>query len=139
MQRFGGAAARYIVLFQPCLMKKLLLPLLLLATGCQKDADTEPSSLKAADEIEIETQGRNRDCGVAQVLAKDQAQVEQVTGASPFGPTFLALKLDTALWVRKNQTLYVRIRKPASSEYLVCTAQGPGYQPFVVTSARVKP
>jgi hypothetical protein len=120
-------------------MKKLLLPFLLLATGCQKDADTEPNAAKAADEIEIETQGRNRDCGVAQVLAKDQAQVEQVTGTSPFGPTFLALKLDTALWVRKNQTLYVRIRKPASSEYVLCTAQGPGYRPFVVTSARVKP
>ena len=120
-------------------MKKVFLPLLLLAAGCQKDADTEPTASKAEDEIEIETQGRNRDCGVAQVLAKDQAKAEQVVGKSAYAPVYLALKLDTALWVRKNQTLYVRIRKPTSSEYIVCTAQGPGYQPFVVTSARVKP
>lgn len=119
-------------------MKKLLLPLVLLAAGCQKDADTQPSAPPAEDEIEIETQGRNRDCGVAQVLAKDQAKVVQVIGSSTFAPVYLALKLDTALWVRKNQTLYVRIRKPTSSEYIICTAQGPGYQPFVVTSARVK-
>lgn len=120
-------------------MKKVLLPLLLLAAGCQKKADTEPSTLPAEDELEVETQGRNRDCGVAQVVAKDQAKVEQVIGKSAYAPTYLALKLDTALWVRKNQTLYVRIRKPINSEYVVCTAQGPGYQPFVVTSARVKP
>jgi len=120
-------------------MKKVLLPLLLLAAGCQKESDTEPNTSPAEDEIEVETQGRNRDCGVAQVVAKDQAKVEQLIGKSAFAPTYLALKLDTALWVRKNRTLYVRIRKPASSEYTVCTAQGPGYQPFVVTSARVKP
>ena len=120
-------------------MKKLLFPLLLLAAGCQKDADTEPSTPKAEDEVEIETQGRNRDCGVAQVVARDQAKVEQVIGKSTYAPTYLALKLDTALWVRKNRTLYVRIRKPMNSEYIFCTTQGPGYQPFVVTSARVKP
>ncbi len=120
-------------------MQKVLLPLLLLTAGCQKESDTEPTVPQAEDELEIETVGRNRDCGVAQVVAKDQAKVEQVTGTSPFGPTFLALKLDTALWVRKNQTLYVRIRKPTNSEYIFCTAQGPGYRPFVVTSARVKP
>lgn len=120
-------------------MKKLLLPLLLLAAGCQKDTDAEPGASKAKDEIEIETQGRNRDCGVAQVVAKDQAKVEQVIGTSAYAPTYLALKLDTALWVRKNRTLYVRIRKPTNSEYVVCTAMGPGYLPFVVTSARVKP
>ncbi len=118
-------------------MKRLLLPLLVLAAGCQKDADTEPNA-KAEDEIEIETQGRNRDCGVAQVLAKDQARVAQIIGTSAYAPIYLALKLDTALWVRKNQTLYVRIRKPINSEYIICTAMGPGYQPFVVTSARVK-
>ena len=120
-------------------MKKVLLPLLLLAAGCHKVCDTAPAAALAEDEIEVETQGRNRDCGVAQVVAKDQAKVEQLIGKSTFAPTYLALKLDTALWVRKNRTLYVRIRKPASSEYTVCTAQGPGYQPFVVTSARVKP
>ena len=118
-------------------MKRLLLPLVVLVAGCQKDVNTEPNA-KAEDEIEIETQGRNRDCGVAQVLAKDQAKVTQVVGTSAFAPTYLALKLDTALWVRKNQTLYVRIRKPTNAEYVVCTAQGPGYLPFVVTSARVK-
>lgn len=120
-------------------MKKVLLPLLLLAAGCHKDCDTEPAAALAADEIEVETQGRNRDCGVAQVVAKDQTKVEQVIGKSAYAPTYLALKLDTALWVRKNRTLYVRIRKPANSEYILCTAMGPGYQPFVVTSARVKP
>jgi hypothetical protein len=120
-------------------MKKVLLPLLLLVAGCQKEADTEPNTLPAEDEIEVETQGRNRDCGVAQVVAKDQAKVEQVIGKSAYAPTYLALKLDTALWVRKNRTLYVRIRKPANSEYVLCTAMGPGYSPFVVTSARVKP
>ena len=121
-------------------MKKLLLPFLLLAASCQKDADTEPNATtKAEDEIEIETQGRNSDCGVAQVLAKDQAHVVQVVGTSAYAPIYLALKLDTALWVRKNQTLYVRIRKPTNSEYVLCHAMGPGYLPFVVTSARVKP
>lgn len=121
-------------------MKKVLLPLLLLlAAGCHKKCDTEPTATLAEDEIEVETQGRNRDCGVAQVVAKDQAKVEKLIGKSTYAPTYLALKLDTALWVRKNQTLYVRIRKPLSSEYVICTAQGPGYQPFVVTSARVKP
>ncbi|RYY10119.1 MAG: hypothetical protein EOO36_21105 [Cytophagaceae bacterium] len=118
-------------------MKKLLLPLLLLAAGCQKEADIEPGA-KAEDEIEIETQGSNRDCGVAQVVAKDQAKVEQVIGRAAYAPIYLALKLDTALWVRKNRTLYVRIRKPNNSEYVLCTAMGPGYLPFVVTSARVK-
>ncbi len=120
-------------------MKKALLPLLLLAVGCQKEANMEPNTSPAEDEIEIETQGRNLDCGVAQVVAKDQAKVEQVIGKSIFAPTYLALKLDTALWVRTNRTLYVRIRKPSSSEGVVCTAVGPGYRAFVVTSARVKP
>ncbi|MGI4875744.1 MAG: hypothetical protein ACRYFX_31695 [Janthinobacterium lividum] len=120
-------------------MKKLLLPLLLLAAGCQRDSDITPSASMAEDELEVETQGRNSDCGVAQVLAKDPARVAQVIGTSTFAPVYLALQLDTALWVRKNRTLYVRIRKPINSEYVVCTARGPGYQPFVVISARVKP
>ena len=120
-------------------MKKLLLSLLILASSCQKNADTEPEGVMAADELEIETQGRNRDCGVAQVLAKDPARVAQVIGNSAYAPIFLALKLDTVWWGRKSQTLYVRIRKPGSGEYVVCTAMGPGYQPFVVTSARKKP
>ncbi len=120
-------------------MRKVLLPLLLLAAGCQKEADMEPNTAPAEDEIEVQTQGRNLDCGVAQVVAKDQAKVEQVIGRSAYAPIYLALKLDTALWVRKNQTLYVRIRKPLNSEYVFCTALGPWYQAFVVTSARVKP
>ncbi|HET9505734.1 MAG TPA: hypothetical protein VFO93_19470 [Hymenobacter sp.] len=120
-------------------MKKVFLPLLLLATGCHKKCDTEPTAALAEDEIEVETLGRNPDCGVAQVVAKDQAKVEQLIGKSAYAPTYLALKLDTALWVRKNRTLYVRIRKPLNAEYVLCTMWGPGYQSFVVTSARVKP
>lgn len=120
-------------------MRKVLLPLLLLAAGCQKETNTEPNTLPAEDEIEVETLGRNSDCGVAQVITKDQAKVEQVIGESAYAPTYLALKLDTALWVRKNRTLYVRIRKPGNSDYVLCKAMGPGYSSFVVTSARVKP
>lgn len=120
-------------------MKKSLLYLLpLLASSCQK-TETAPDAPKAADEIEIVTQGANMSCGVAQVLAIDSAQVRQVLGRSAFAPIYLALKLDTALWVRGSRTLYVRIRKPQPSESIFCTANGLWYWPFIVTSARVKP
>ena len=120
-------------------MKNLALLLTVLVAGCQKSGDATPNTEKAADEVEIITQGRNRDCGVAQVVAIDSAQVRRGVGRVAYAPVYLALKLDTALWVRKSQTLLVRIRKPQPGEHIACTAMGPGYTPFVVTSARVKP
>jgi hypothetical protein len=121
-------------------MKKSLLYLLpLLASSCQKDATVAPNAEKAADEIEVVTQGRSMSCGVAQVLAIDSAQVRQVLGRSTSAPIYLALKLDTALWVRGSRTLYLRIRKPQPSEGVICTANGLWYSPFVVTNARLKP
>jgi hypothetical protein len=89
--------------------------------------------------VEITTQGRNADCGVAQVVARDPAQVRRVIGPSAYEPTYVAQQLDTALWVRKNRALYVRIRRPQSNEAVVCLARGPGYAAFTVISARIKP
>jgi len=119
-------------------MKKYVFLLGLLAAGCRKDGDLAPEP-KAADEFEIETQGRNRDCGIAQVYVKDAARMEQLLGRAAYAPIYMAAQLDTALWVRKQQTLYVRVRKPEPREVVVCTAMGPGYSMFVVTSARPKP
>ncbi|RYY11586.1 MAG: hypothetical protein EOO36_18780 [Cytophagaceae bacterium] len=116
-------------------MQKLLPLLILLTTGCQKAADVAPES----DELVVITQGRNRDCGVAQVLAIDSARVRQVVGRTAFAPVYLALQLDTALWVRGTHTLLVRIRKPQPQESVFCTALGLGYPSFVVTSARLQP
>jgi hypothetical protein len=114
-------------------MKKYsLLLLLALAAGCKKN---DP----ATDEIEVETQGRNLDCGKAQVVVKDLARVSQVVGSPLAGSTYLALNLDTALWVRKNQTLLLRIRRPtAEEENFVCTMMGLRYPALTVVSARVK-
>jgi hypothetical protein len=120
-------------------MKKPLLLLAMLVAGCQKDADIAPDTARAADEVEITTQGRNSDCGVAQVVASDLAQVQHVIGLAAYEPTYLAYQLDTALWVRKNRTLYVRIRKPQPHEAVLCLARGPGYAAFTVISARIKP
>ena len=111
----------------------------MLIAGCQKAADVAPDQEMAVDEVEIATQGRNSDCGVAQVVARDPAQVRRVIGPSAYEPTYLAYQLDTALWVRKNRALYVRIRKPQPNEAVVCKAFGPGYAAFTVISARVKP
>ena len=111
----------------------------MLIAGCQKAADVAPGTEMAADEVEITTQGRNSDCGVAQVVAHDPAQVRRVIGPSAYEPTYLACQLDTALWVRKNRALYVRIRKPQANEAVVCMARGPGYAAFTVISARIKP
>ena len=119
-------------------MKKCLFLLALLAAGCQKDRDLAPEA-KADDEFEIETQGRNRDCGIAQVYVKDAARMEQLLGRAAYAPIYMAAQLDTALWVSKSRTLYVRVRKPEPREVVVCTAMGPGYAMFVVTSARLKP
>jgi hypothetical protein len=115
-------------------MKKFALLLLLAAAaGCKKN---DP----VTDEFEVQTQGRNRDCGVAQVVVQDPKKVAQVVGESANrGATYLALKLDTALWLRKSQTLLLRIRRPASGELVPCTALGPGYPTLTVVSARVKP
>ncbi|QKG52750.1 hypothetical protein [Hymenobacter sp. BRD67] len=115
-------------------MKKLFLLLLLaLAAGCEKH---DPNT----DEVEVETQGSNRDCGKAQVVVKDPARVAQLIG-SPIGggATYLALNLDTALWVRKNQALLLRIRRPTAEEgSFICHAMGPAYPALTVVSARVK-
>jgi hypothetical protein len=119
-------------------MKKTLLLLSLLAAGCQKNSDISPAA-KADDEFEIETQGRNRDCGIAQVYVKDAAKMEQLLGRAAYAPIYLAAQLDTALWASKPRTLYVRARKPEAREAVFCTAMGPGYAMFVVTSARLKP
>jgi hypothetical protein len=121
------------------MMRKPLLLLALLFTSCQKAADVAPDTEMAADEVEVTTQGRNADCGVAQVVARDPAQVRRVIGPSGYEPTYLALQLDTALWVRKNRVLYVRIRKPQPTEAVVCRALGPSYAAFTVISARIKP
>lgn len=135
MQRFGRQWY-LLVIQQPeiCLaMKKLaLLIVLAAAVGCKKQ---DP----ATDEVEVQTQGRNSDCGVAQVVVKDPEKVAQLLGESPNqGSVYLALKLDTALWLRKSQTLLLRIRHPADNEYVICKAYGPGYPALTVVSARVK-
>ena len=119
-------------------MKKYVFLLSVLVAGCQKDSDLAPAA-KADDEFEIETQGRNRDCGIAQVYVKDAARMELLLGRAAYAPIYMAAQLDTALWVRKSRTLYVRVRKPEPREAVVCTAMGPGYAMFVVTSARLKP
>ncbi len=119
-------------------MKKCVFLLGLFAAGCRKDDDLAPEP-RAADEFEIETQGRNRDCGIAQVYVKDAARMEQLLGRAAYAPIYLAAQLDTALWVRTPRTLYVRVRKPEPREAVFCTAMGPGYAMFVVTSARLKP
>jgi hypothetical protein len=113
-------------------MKKIAL-LLLLAAGCAKH---DP----ATDEVEVQTQGRNRDCGKAQVLVLDPAKVAELVGTTTSSSSiYLALKLDTALWQRQNQTLLLRIRRPTTEEKMfVCTALGLSYPAFTVVSARVK-
>ncbi len=114
-------------------MKKATLLLLLTFTvGCEKN---DP----ATEEVEVQTQGRNLDCGFAQITVKDPAKVAQLLGASTQSSTYLALKLDTTLWVRKNQLLLLRIRRPTSEEAtFFCTALGPAYPALTVVSARVK-
>jgi hypothetical protein len=120
-------------------MKKYLFLLGLLAAGCRQDNEIAPDSAKADDEIEIETLGRNRDCGIAQVYVQDTARMTRLLGPAAYAPIYTALKLDTALWATKRYTLYVRARKPGPGEGVICTAMGPGYHMFVVTSARIKP
>jgi hypothetical protein len=119
-------------------MKKYLFLLALLTVGCQKDNDAAPDA-KADDEFELETLGRNRYCGIAQVYVKDAAKMEQLLGRAAYAPIYTALKLDTTFWASKTYTLYVRVRKLGPGEGVICTAMGPGYQTFVVTSARIKP
>jgi hypothetical protein len=112
--------------------KNVLLLLIALVSGCKKDDPTDY-------EFEVQTQGRNRDCGMPQVVVADPAGVKQIVGSSFSSATYLALKLDTALWVRKNQTLLLRIRRPTDEELgFVCTAMGPTYPALTVVSARVK-
>lgn len=115
-------------------MKKLALLLVLAAAvGCKKH---DP----ATDEFEVQTQGRNRDCGVARVVVNDPKKVAQLLDESPNqGSVYLALKLDTALWLRKSQTLLLRIRRPTNDEFVACPAYGPAYPALTVVSARVKP
>jgi hypothetical protein len=120
-------------------MTKHVLLLMLTMAGCRQDDDIAPDAAKADDEFEIETQGRNQDCGIAQVYVKDAARITQLLGPSAYAPVYIALKLDTALWVSKTHTLYVRVRKPEPGESVICQAMGPGYQLLVVTSARIKP
>jgi hypothetical protein len=114
-------------------MKKATFLLLLsLTIGCKK---TDPTT----EEVEVQTQGRNRDCGFAQIVVKDPAKVAQLLGASMESGTYLALKLDTALWLRKNQTLLLHIRRPTTEEQgFMCLAMGPVYPALTVVSARVK-
>jgi hypothetical protein len=119
-------------------MKKCVFLLGLLAAGCQKESELAPDA-RADDEFEIETQGRNADCGIAQVYVKDAARMQQLLGRAAYAPIYTATQLDTALWVRKQHTLYVRVRKPEPNEVVLCRHMGPGYQMFVVTSARMKP
>jgi hypothetical protein len=114
-------------------MKKAAFLLLLsLTIGCKKNDPT-------TEEVEVQTQGRNLDCGFAQVTVKDPTKVAQLLGASTESSTYLALKLDTALWVRKNQVLLLRIRRPTQEEAtFFCTALGLAYPALTVVSARVK-
>jgi hypothetical protein len=115
------------------IMKKAALLLLLTtAMSCEKQS-------VATDEFEVQTQGRNRDCGKAQVLVMDPAKVNQVVGSPLSGSTYLALELDTALWLHKNQTLLLRIRRPTTEEAsFICTTMGVAYPALTVVSARVK-
>jgi len=119
-------------------MKQYLVLLALSMAGCQQ-GDIAPASAKADDEFEIETLGRNPDCGIAQVYVKDASRITQLLGPAAYAPVYTALKLDTALWASKNHTLYVRVRKPGPGEAVMCKAMGPGYPMLVVTSARIKP
>jgi hypothetical protein len=120
-------------------MKKYAVLLALIMAGCRQDNTIAPDAARADDEFEIETQGRNQDCGIAQIYEKDAARIMQLLGPAAYAPVYTALKLDTAWWASKNHTLYVRVRKPEPSEIVICTAMGPGYQMLVVTSARLKP
>jgi hypothetical protein len=120
-------------------MKNYVVLLVLAAAGCQQDNDIAPNAAKADDEFEVETMGRNQDCGIAQLYVKDAARITQLLGPAAYAPVYTALKLDTAFWVSKSHTLYVRVRKPEPSEAVVCKAMGPGYQMLVITSARLKP
>lgn len=115
-------------------MKKYAVLLALIMAGCRQDNTIAPDAARAADEFEIERQGRNQDCGIAQIYVKDAARITQL-----LGPAYTALQLDTAWWASKNHTLYVRVRKPGPNEAVMCTAMGPGYQMLVVTSVRLKP
>ena len=115
-------------------MKQHALLWLLLATAasCEKH---DP----AAEEIEVQTQGRNRDCGKPQILVKDPEKVAQLLGITRSSSIYLALKLDTALWLHQNQTLLLRVRRPTTEEQsFVCTMMGPTYPALTVVSARVK-
>jgi len=114
-------------------MKKYYLLLALaMGAGCEKH---DP----ATDELEVETQGQDVACGKAQVVVKDPGKVAQAIGLATSASTYLALNLDTALWVRKNHTLLLRIR-PATKEEksFFCNALGVAYPSFTVVSARVK-
>jgi hypothetical protein len=112
--------------------KAASLLLLSLIIGCKKNDFT-------TKEVEVQTQGRNLDCGFAQITIKDPAKVAQLLGASTESSIYLALKLDTTLWVHKNQVLLLRIRRPTKEEAtFFCTALGPAYPALTVVSARVK-
>ena len=103
-----------------------------LATGCKKDD-------LATEEFEVQTQGRDLACGKAQVVVQNPARVAQVLELPAGTTTYLALNLDTALWVRKNQVLLLRIRQPTAAERsFICNAMGLAYPAFTVVSARVK-
>lgn len=120
-------------------MKKYTVVLALTMAGCRQDNTIAPDAARADDEFEIETQGRNQDCGIAQVYVKDVAGITQLFGPAAYAPMYTALQLDTTFWASKRHTLYVRVRKPEPREVVMCTAMGPGYQMLVVTSARLKP
>ncbi|MBJ6142450.1 hypothetical protein [Hymenobacter sp. BT559] len=120
-------------------MKKCVVLVALAMAGCRQDTDVTPNAARADDEFEVETMGRNRDCGIAQIYVKDAAKITQLLGPAAYAPIYTALKLDTMWWASKTHTLYVRVRKPEPSEAVMCTAMGPGYQMLVVTSARLKP
>ena len=112
--------------------KSVLLLLLVLAAGCEKQ---DP----AAEEFEVQTLGQNPDCGQPMVtVLTNPARVAALVGNTNGGAGYLAVGLDTALWQSKSQRLLIRVRKPLNTEYSICKAYGPAYPWLAVVSARVK-
>lgn len=114
-------------------MKNISLVLLLaLAAGCEKQ---DP----ATEEFEVQTLGRNSDCGQPMVsVLTNPARVAALVGNSTGATSYIAANLDTALWQSKPQRLLIKVRKPLPSEVSICLAYGPSYPWLAVVSARVK-
>ncbi|MBW3128247.1 hypothetical protein [Hymenobacter profundi] len=114
----------------------LLLSILLVAFGCQKD-DVAPK------EYEVIAQGIGGDCRLPLLHFSNTQQNEEVgrmfgsslSAASASG-SYYGLNLPTTL--AKGTTLYVTIRKAKASEDRACTTMLPAYNAVFVTTYRVQ-